>query len=545
MYTNRKILPKETINNISSILEKYKIRWCIKFENNFDSKIYSVHLELSDFAGVGSNGKGVSREEALASGLAELMERIQSGIFFGNRYGIFDFDSNERRLTLDNLSDFNCADAEYKSIENNTPAHFNERKINLQCQSNGVASGNTLKEAIIQGSCELFERFAIGEIFNNSEKCNLIDRSAIKNADLSTRLQLFENNGFSVNVIDATLQNRLPVLMLLIIDKSHGNYRYSFGSAISFNGALERCITEIVQGISEDKLKTRTNSFSIEKELHNNSNYIYRSSDVLYEIDIDWIFKLEAIHKLPSVFKNTSSQEEEYQELLSIFKNIDSKFYYKDMSYLGFPTVRVYSPNFAELLYLTDKDFNKITKSKELIPYLVNLPKLNEDELKWLVEKLELLSKDSIFSGKKLLDGMFKVYSSQKVDLCEINIDYIIMTIYMQLENWIKALSAFNDFVDDHKMLKNNILFRTLKIYISSKLQNIPEEEIYDHCKLLVGSEANDYIYMIFSKRDFLNMIYYPSCPDCEICKYMSSCKKNEWLRIKKLIVSKKDNCII
>lgn len=194
MYTNRKILPKETINNISSILEKYKIRWCIKFENNFDSKNYSVHLELSDFAGVGSNGKGVSSEEALASGLAELMERIQSGIFFGNRYGIFDFGSNERRLTLDNLSDFNCSDAEYKSIENNTPAHFNERKINLQCQSNGVASGNTLKEAIIQGSCELFERFAIGEIFNNSEKCNLIDRSAIKNADLSTRLQLFEKH---------------------------------------------------------------------------------------------------------------------------------------------------------------------------------------------------------------------------------------------------------------------------------------------------------------------------------------------------------------
>ena len=73
--------PLSTVNRIRNILFKAGI---FTVEQWTDSGIKGCHSVRIEIAGshIGQNGKGVTREFALASGYAELMERIQSNYFY-------------------------------------------------------------------------------------------------------------------------------------------------------------------------------------------------------------------------------------------------------------------------------------------------------------------------------------------------------------------------------------------------------------------------------------------------------------------------------
>ena len=80
--------PQDTIEKITYILRKLGIQYAIKKEHN-DHMWYSVNIEIRQLPGFISNGKGINKENALASALGEMMERLQCGLlldetFFAN-----------------------------------------------------------------------------------------------------------------------------------------------------------------------------------------------------------------------------------------------------------------------------------------------------------------------------------------------------------------------------------------------------------------------------------------------------------------------------
>ena len=77
--SRKDVAPRETINRIEQILREIGLSYAITSENNNCGMFFSVRVEIQDNGSIiGTNGKGMTRELALASGLAELMERLQS-----------------------------------------------------------------------------------------------------------------------------------------------------------------------------------------------------------------------------------------------------------------------------------------------------------------------------------------------------------------------------------------------------------------------------------------------------------------------------------
>lgn len=79
LYNRKDKLPLETINLIKKILSENKIKIKESKITNINNSVFSVRLELKNIPGVGTNGKGITKEYALASAYAEFMERLQSG----------------------------------------------------------------------------------------------------------------------------------------------------------------------------------------------------------------------------------------------------------------------------------------------------------------------------------------------------------------------------------------------------------------------------------------------------------------------------------
>ena len=85
--THKDKLPQNTINEIRNILSDlgffvYESEW-----HSFTDNCHSVRLgndELQCF----TNGKGISKQYALASAYAEFMERLQGNLLISKNYGI-------------------------------------------------------------------------------------------------------------------------------------------------------------------------------------------------------------------------------------------------------------------------------------------------------------------------------------------------------------------------------------------------------------------------------------------------------------------------
>ena len=118
---NKDALPLKTISTIKQILEKNNVLFFEYFYSNLDSPIQSLTVNLFfQNSLISVNGKGTSKDYALASAYGELMERLQNGMLF-RLYNNFYYDKNEKNTNF----------AELKKSENLfiKEANITKRKI--------------------------------------------------------------------------------------------------------------------------------------------------------------------------------------------------------------------------------------------------------------------------------------------------------------------------------------------------------------------------------------------------------------------------------
>lgn len=125
------------------------------------------------------------------------------------------------------------------------------------CSStNGLASGNTLDEALIHGITELIERDAMAIWHHRSafeRAATLIDPSTIDDSDAVRLLELFETADMAVSVFDATSDVQVPVFHAEITERGQKK-PFFFPRTVSGDGchptrniALLRSLTEAAQ----------------------------------------------------------------------------------------------------------------------------------------------------------------------------------------------------------------------------------------------------------------------------------------------------------
>ena len=444
-----KLLSKElplhkTIDKLNTILDKLNIEVEIKEYKNPLPNCYWVNLAFSGAPTlIYSNGKGTSKEAAIASALGEFFERLITKNYFYDFYlpnrelfkDIVYFDLDDYYLDIYNLKeiepidliDFNSDNYEkiatipFKSEFSNKIHYIPINILENLFVSNGLAAGNTLLEAKVQALSEIIERYVKFEVI----KCGYSlpeypDEILKKYKSFYSDLKTLKDSGFDIKVLDASFGGRYPVTAIALIDKSSGGVFVSFGAHPNLQVSLERTLTELMQGREIDSLK----NFS--KPTFDKQEVISELNLESHFIDSNGLISFEFFNKVKSFefvgFNFNGSRVEEYNYLLNILNSQNKDVLVREYSFDGFYACSIIVPNFSEVYPIEDLIYSNKNRGKFLRDKILNISQYSVNEI---LQELENLS-DNLDIGQ-YIGVKFKenfTVASLKVALYILNRDY-------------------------------------------------------------------------------------------------------------------------
>lgn len=300
----RTALPEDTINFCQRALEKLDLKQSIQTMKTSNC-LFSARLELKKIRAA-SNGKGVTNELAVASAYAEILERLSAGMEIGIEIGPYRQLHGVKGNTLAEITLYKYMKGYQWTHQDNieyvariedfldnplyTKEQFDNVKLNSELlrhwvtgyslvhnreisvpilfvkwisSTNGLASGNTIEEAIVHGACEIFERHATINFlkYPTKNKSLNIEPQSIKDTTIQDMLKFFDKNNIEVVIKDVG-QGIYPVYGIITTSREltprHIGYNvFKAGSSFSSIEALTRCFTERMQGTSFDFEETQ------------------------------------------------------------------------------------------------------------------------------------------------------------------------------------------------------------------------------------------------------------------------------------------------
>lgn len=388
----------------------------------------SVHIKGTD---ISTNGKGTTPEYALASAYGELMERLQNQTFFrlnGNlsdeafhSHGFYyapdeacmnisDLLSNKSEWLISQLAsldkkinspelllnwksiymketgcDFVCLP--YMNVMTNKISYIPINTISKMYMSNGMSAGNTREEAIVQGLSELFERVVNCKIIKDRLTPPTIPDHYIQAFPKVYRMvQSIQGiEGCHLIIKDCSLNKGYPVVGIILINEMTQSYFVKFGAHPIFQIALERCLTELLQGQSIWNMKgMHEYKFYETAEDQQNIlgilvNGIGKYPNELFDSHESYPFK-------PYSQYDKKDNKEFMIYMLDILKNEGYEVYVRDVSFLGFPSYHIIVPHFSEVEKIDDIDSVKQYTGYVLIrKYIRHLSKLSPQSIYELI----------------------------------------------------------------------------------------------------------------------------------------------------------------
>lgn len=433
-YILGKDLPLEqTIANMSSIMANLGMKIEIASWRNIVPNVWSLHIRDAHSPMCFTNGKGASKESALASALGEFIERLNCnffyhGQFWGEEIANADFvhHPDEKwfkpafrdRLPKEILDDY-CReiynpDGElrgshlYDTNSGNVKrgicclpfvrqsdgevVYFPSNLIENLFLSNGMSAGNTIAEAQVQCLSEIFERAVKREILEGEMALPDVPQDVLaKYPHIVAGIKGLEEQGFPVLVKDASMGGKYPVMCVTLMNPRTGGVFASFGAHPSFEVALERSLTELLQGRSFEGLNdlpkptfqsnavTEPNNF-VEHFIDSSGLVSWRffSAKANFEF-VEWDFSSQG----------ENANVEEAATLFSILKDLGKEVYMAVYTELGAPACRILVPNYSEIYPVEDLIWDNTNKALLFREDILNLHRLDDNKLAKLLERLE------------------------------------------------------------------------------------------------------------------------------------------------------------
>ena len=356
------------------------------------ANVWSVHIRDKDCPLLFTNGKGASKKAALASALGEFFERLSTHYFWADYYlgdeianSKFVHYANERwfatksngswpegllneelqafynpdgELNVSQLIDANSANRErgicalpYVCVRTQETTYFPVNVIGNLYVSNGMSAGNTPSEARVQALSEIFERYIKFKIIAEGICLPAVpDEVLSQYPKILSGIQALEAAGFSLLVQDASLGGKYPVMVVTLLHPENQGVYASFGAHPTFEVALERALTELLQGRGLDALGGFAEAgFDLDEiaSPQNLETHFIDSSGI-----ISWEFLREKADveftdwRVGSDLKTT---EEEYQWLCDLVHQEGNDIFIMDYEDLGVYACRVLVPGMSEI----------------------------------------------------------------------------------------------------------------------------------------------------------------------------------------------------
>ncbi|MDN4038144.1 OsmC domain/YcaO domain-containing protein [Massilia sp. YIM B02443] len=429
-----KDLPLEqTIANMSSLLAGLGIKIEIASWRNIVPNVWSLHIRDAHSPMCFTNGKGATKESALASALGEYIERLSNNHFYAGAYWGEDIANadfvhypNERwfqpgkddalpagllddysldiynpddELRAPHLFDTNSGNVKRGIVAlpftrhgDGETVYFPVSLIENLYASNGMSAGNTLAEAQVQCLSEIFERAVKREILEGEMALPDVPQEVLaRYPGIVAGIKGLEEQGFPVLVKDASLGGMYPVMCVTLMNPRTGGVFASFGAHPSFEVALERSLTELMQGRSFEGLNdlpqptfsshavTEPNNF-VEHFIDSSGVVSWRFFSARSDYDfVEWDFS----------GKGNDSNAEEAATLLAILGEMGKEVYMATYDQLGATACRILVPGYSEVYPVEDLVWDNTNKALLFREDILNLHRLDDAALGALLERLD------------------------------------------------------------------------------------------------------------------------------------------------------------
>ena len=393
--------------------------------------VWSVHIAERDCPLLFTNGKGASKMAALASALGEFFERLSTN-YFWNHYYLGDdiaagecvhypqerwfalgdsevwpgelltpelqtFYNPEGMVAASALVDFNSGAAErgicalpYQRQRDGASVWFPVNIIGNLYVSNGMSAGNTPAEARTQALSEIVERYVKFRVIAEG-LClpDVPEESIAEHPAIAAGIAALRAAGFGVLVKDASLGGHYPVMNVTLLNPRDQGCFVSFGAHPLWQVALERALTELLQGRALAALD------GFPAPGHDLDEVASAPNLEIHFVDSSGIVHWRFLHDTPDFdycdwnFPGSTREDEAW--LVDRLHAEGHDIYIADFTHCGVYACRILVPGVSEIYAVDDLEWENNSVGNLLREDLLNLAELDDDACAELLDTLNEL----------------------------------------------------------------------------------------------------------------------------------------------------------
>lgn len=432
-YIVGKDLPLEqTIANMSGLLAGLGIKIEIASWRNIIPNVWSLHIRDAHSPMCFTNGKGATKEGALASALGEYIERLSCNHFYAGSFwgedmanaafvhypnerwfqpgadnalpagilddycvGIYNPDGELRGAHLIDTNSGNVqrgiCSLPFVRQSDGAVVYFPSNLIENLFASNGMSAGNTLAEAQVQCLSEIFERAVKRDILEGEIALPDVPHEVLAQyPSILAGIQGLEKQGFPVLVKDASLGGEYPVMCVTLMNPHTGGVFASFGAHPRLEVALERSLTELLQGRSFEGLNDLPQPTFISNAVTEPNNFVEHFIDSSGVVSWRFFSAKADFEFVQWDFSGhgENANTEEAATLLGILKDMGKEVYTAVYDQLGATACRILVPSYSEIYPVEDLIWDNTNKALLFRADILNVHQLDNVQLEALLERL-------------------------------------------------------------------------------------------------------------------------------------------------------------
>lgn len=534
-YIVGKDLPLEqTIANMSGILADLGMKIEIASWRNIVPNVWSLHIRDAHSPMCFTNGKGATKEGALASALGEFIERLNCNFFYNDQFWgedianaafvhypderwfkpgpkdelpteildeyclkIYDRDGELRGSHLYDTNSGNTqrgiCSLPFVRQSDNEVVYFPSNLIENLFLSNGMSAGNTLAEAQVQCLSEIFERAVKREILEGEMALPDVPQEVLaKYPGILAGIQALEEQGFPVLVKDASLGGEFPVMCVTLMNPRTGGVFASFGAHPSLEVALERSLTELLQGRSfeglndlpqptfEGQAVTEPNNF-VEHFIDSSGVVSWRFFSARPDFEfVEWDFSGQG----------ENSNAEEAATLFGILEGMGKEVYMAVYEHIGAKACRILVPDYSEIYPVEDLIWDNTNKALQFRADILNLHSLSKVGLRSLAQGLENSELDDYTDITTLIGIEFDDNTPWgKLTILELRLlIYLALQKFDQAKDLVEAFLQYND-----NTVERGLFYQAVNVVLEMQLDDDLELSDYEaNFRRMFGNERMD-----------------------------------------------------
>lgn len=500
---------EQTIAKMTKVLADLGMKIEVASWRNIVPNVWSLHIRDAASPMCFTNGKGATKEAALASALGEFLERLSCNFFYNDQYfgqelsdaefvhrpdecwfelteeddipeGLLDeytleiYDPDQE-LSGSNLIDTNSGNEErgicalpFQRRSDGETIYFPSNLIENLFLSNGMSAGNTLEEAQVQCLSEIFERAVKRQILEQEIALPDVPSHVLERwPAIVDGIKALEEQGFPVLVKDASLGGQFPVACVTLMNPKTGGVFASFGAHPSLHVAIERSLTELLQGRSFEGLNDLPPPTFNSHELTEPNNFVEHfidSSGV-----VSWRFFSDAFDYEFIDWDFAGTNKEEAETLFGILESMGKESYQAIYDDLGVPAVRILVPDYSEVYPVEDLIWDNTNKSLEFREAILCLHELCDEDLEELLVRLEESELDN-YTDIRTLIGIEFDENSVWGQLTLLELKLLIHLALGQLPQAKELVEAFLQYNDN--TLDRALFYRAMDAVIEVELDS-------------------------------------------------------------------------